>query len=155
MMSIGLLLYDISPFVYFSDIWPSPVTFIVRHFHFYHQMDVMLLCIGSKYEVCRFNKIWDMDNCLKTENWNDITMTSSPNRFLWNLNTNRPSVYLSDIPNFILIEHKRAEIQGSHKKHSENADTPTSVTFDLDTWLYLTYVANCFVPLYQVWYLWV
>ena len=39
-------------------------------------------------------------------------MTSSPIRFLWNLNTNRPRVYLSDIPNFILINYKRAEIQG-------------------------------------------
>ena len=31
--------------------------------------------------------------------------------FLWNLTTNRPRVYLSDIPNFILIVNKRAEIQ--------------------------------------------
>ena len=30
---------------------------------------------------------------------------------LWNLNTKRPRVYLSDISNFILIEHKRAEIK--------------------------------------------
>ena len=35
-------------------------------------------------------------------------MTSSPIWLLWNLNTNRPS----DIPNFILIKHKRAEKQG-------------------------------------------
>ena len=38
-------------------------------------------------------------------------MTSSPIKFSWNLNINRPRVYLSDIPNFILIVHKRAEIQ--------------------------------------------
>ena len=31
---------------------------------------------------------------------------------LWNLITNRSRVYLSDIPNFILIKYKRAEIQG-------------------------------------------
>ena len=40
------------------------------------------------------------------ENLNDVTMTSSSIRFLWNLTTNWPN----DIPNFILIEHKRAEM---------------------------------------------
>ena len=40
---------------------------------------------------------------------NDVT--SSPIRILWNLNTNRPMVFVSDIPNFILIKHKKAEIQ--------------------------------------------
>ena len=38
-------------------------------------------------------------------------MTPSPIRFLWDFNTNRPRVYLSDISNFILIEYKRAKIQ--------------------------------------------
>ena len=46
------------------------------------------------------------------ETLNDVTITSSHIRFLWNLNTNWPRVYLSDIQNFILIKHKRAEIQG-------------------------------------------
>ena len=45
------------------------------------------------------------------ENLNDVTMTSSLIWFLWNLTTNRPRVYLSDIPNFILIGQKRAEIE--------------------------------------------
>ena len=51
----------------FCYLWTSPVIFIVRqgHFHFYYWMNVMLLCIGTKYEVCRFNRIWDMDNCLE------------------------------------------------------------------------------------------
>ena len=40
-------------------------------------------------------------------------MTSSPIQFLWNLNTNRPRAYLSDSSNFILIEHKRPEIQSN------------------------------------------
>ena len=71
----------------------------------------MLLCIGPKNEVSRFNRNWDMDNCLEN-NLNDVIMTSSPIRILWNLYTNRPRVYLSDIPNLILIKHKRAEIQG-------------------------------------------
>ena len=31
--------------------------------------------------------------------------------FLWNSNTNLPRVYLSEIPNFIMIGYKRAEIQ--------------------------------------------
>ena len=39
-----------------------------------------------------------------------ITMTSSFIRFLWNSNTNPPRAYLSDIPNFIFIGHKRHEI---------------------------------------------
>ena len=45
------------------------------------------------------------------EKLNDVIMTSSNIWILWNLNTNRPRVYLSDISNFILIDHKRAEIQ--------------------------------------------
>ena len=52
-----------------------------------------------------------MDNCFE-ENLNDFTMTSSPIRFVWNLDTNRPRLYLNDLLNFILIKHKRAEIQG-------------------------------------------
>ena len=44
------------------------------------------------------------------ENLNDVTLTSSPIRFLSNLYTSRPRVYLSDIADFILIEHKRAEV---------------------------------------------
>ena len=46
------------------------------------------------------------------ENLNDVTMTSSLFRILSNSNTNLPRAYLSDILNFILIGHKRAEIQG-------------------------------------------
>ena len=38
-------------------------------------------------------------------------MTSSLIRFLWKLTTSRPRVYLSDIPNFILIKYKKAKIQ--------------------------------------------
>ena len=43
-------------------------------------------------------------------------MTSSHNRFLWNSNTNLPRAYLSDISNFILIGHKRTEIQSKETK---------------------------------------
>ena len=61
-------LWDMTISLFFCDLWPLPVTFIVcqGHFHCYHLMDVMLLCIGSKYKVCRFNWIWDMDKCLET-----------------------------------------------------------------------------------------
>ena len=76
---------------------------------------------------------------LFAENVHDVTMTSSPVRILSNSNTNLPRAYLSNKLNFILIEHKRTEIQSRevnrelrrNKKHSENADTSTSVTFDL------------------------
>ena len=96
---------------FLCDLWTSPVTFIVRqgHFHFYHEMDVILLCIGFKYEVCRFKKSLRYGQ-LFGENLNDVIMTSSPIRILWKLNTNRPRIYLSDIPKFIFIKHKRAEI---------------------------------------------
>ena len=47
---------------------------------------------------------------------NYVTMTSLTIRFLWNSNTNLPKAYLSDIPNFNLIRHKRAEIQSSEVK---------------------------------------
>ena len=39
-------------------------------------------------------------------------MTSSLIQFIWNFNRNRPRVYISNIPNFILIKHKRVERQG-------------------------------------------
>ena len=37
-------------------------------------MDVMLLCNGFKYELCRFNRNWDMDNSLEKIKWrqNDV-----------------------------------------------------------------------------------
>ena len=62
MVSVSEIVCKIWPLrlVHFCDLWPSPVTF-----HFYPLMDVMLLCIGSKSEVCRFNRFWDMDNCLE------------------------------------------------------------------------------------------
>ena len=44
-------------------------------------------------------------------NLNDVTMTSLPIRILSNSNTNLPRAYLSDKLNFILIGHKRAQIQ--------------------------------------------
>ena len=58
MMFVDVMIYEIQPLVHFCDLWPSPLTFIVcqGHFHFNHQMDVMLLCIGSKSKVCRFNR---------------------------------------------------------------------------------------------------
>ena len=48
---------------------------------------------------------------LFTENLNDVTMTPSPIPILSNSNTNIPRAYPSDKMNFILIGHKRAEIQ--------------------------------------------
>ena len=48
---------------------------------------------------------------LYIENLNNVTMTSSPIRILSNSNANLPRPYLSDKLNFILIGHKRAEIQ--------------------------------------------
>ena len=80
-------------------------------------MDVLVLCIGSKYEVCRFNRILRYGQLFR-ENLNDVIMTSSPIRNLLNLNTNRPRVYQSDIPNFILIKHKGAELY-SREVHRE------------------------------------
>ena len=63
-----------------------------------------------------------MDNCL-----NDVIMTSSPIRFLLDLNTNRRRVYLSDIPNFILIENKRAKTQ-SREVITENYEEKMGIT---------------------------
>ena len=61
--------------------------------------------VGSiEFEICTI---------FISENWNDVTMTSSPIQFFWNLNTNRPRVYQNDISNFILIGHKRAELESS------------------------------------------
>ena len=78
MMSVSVIVCKIKAIVHFCDLWPSSVTFIVcqDHFNLNHQMDVMLLCIGTKYEVCMFNRIWDINNCLE-KTLNDVTMTSS------------------------------------------------------------------------------
>ena len=109
------------------------MTIIIRqgHFNFHHWIDVWLFCIYSKNEVCRFNRIWDMDNCLK-KTW----MTSSPIWFLLNLNTNRPRLYLSDISNFILIEHKRAEIQSREVNRElwRKKGYYVTVTLTFDLW---------------------
>ena len=55
---------------------------------------------------------------LFAENLNDVTMTSSSIQILSNSNKNLPMTYLSDILNFILMGHKRAEIQS--RKLTEN-----------------------------------
>ena len=67
----------------------------------------MLLCIGTKYEVCMFNSL--RYGQLLGENVYDLTMT--PIQSLWNLNINLTRAHLCDIPNFILIKYKRTEIQ--------------------------------------------
>ena len=58
-MSMRVMICEIKPFVHFCDLWNSSLTFIVcqGHFHFNHQMDITLLYIGTKYEVCMFNRI--------------------------------------------------------------------------------------------------
>ena len=43
-------------------------------------MYLMLLYVGTKYEVCRFSRIWDMDNCLEETLMTSRHKTSSPIR---------------------------------------------------------------------------
>ena len=69
-------------------------------------MCLMKLYIGTKYKVCRFNRTWNMDNCLqkfKLRHNDVITLSNS--------NTDLARAYLIDILNFILIGYNRAEIQ--------------------------------------------
>ena len=60
-----------------------------------------------------------------TQGWNatlnDVTMTSSPIWILSNSNTNLPRAYLSDTLNFILIRHKKAEIQSREINREQEA----------------------------------
>ena len=79
MMSVSVIICEIWPLVHFCDLWPSPVTFIVRqgHFHFYHQCCCVLVpstkCVGSiKFEI------WTI--VLKKLKWrhNDV-ITHEPN----------------------------------------------------------------------------
>ena len=111
MMSASVIVYEIWQLVHFCDFWNSPVTFIVcqGHFHFIHQMDVMLSC-STKYDVCMFNRIWDTDKCLEifsmTSQWRHYRF-----KFYEIFTKNLPSTYLGNISNFILIGHKSAEIQ--------------------------------------------
>ena len=68
---------------------------------------------------------------LFAENLNDVTMTSSPIRIFSNSNINLPRAYLSDKLNFILIRHKRAEIQNREVLGRKNVFYVTlTLTFD-------------------------
>ena len=66
----------------------------------------MLLYISTQYEVCWFNRIWNMDECFaENPKWgdNDVITNSNSMKFY----TNLPRAYLSD------KRHKRADIQSS------------------------------------------
>ena len=59
---------------------------------------------------------------------------SPPIRFLRNLNTNQPRVYLSDLPNFILIKHKRTKIQSREVNRESWRKKWVLRHCDLDLW---------------------
>ena len=91
-------------------LWPSSsvkVTFIsIIRWTLY----CCVLVSSTKFVGSREFEIWTI---VWRKLKNDVIMTSSPIRILWKLNTNRPRIcLLSDILKFILIKHKRAEIQG-------------------------------------------
>ena len=80
------------PFIQFCYLWPSSVTLSIcqGYLQFYYLMYLMLY-VGTNYEeVCRFNRNGDIVNCSE----NDISMTSSPIRFLRHSNTTLPRAYL-------------------------------------------------------------
>ena len=67
MRSTGLLLYEISPFVYF--IWPLTFTCDLHRLsrslsRSYIYTYFMLLNVCTKIEVCRLSRIWNMDICI-------------------------------------------------------------------------------------------
>ena len=88
--------------------WPSPFvkvtcTRIIRCILCFWMFVPKLKFVGSvEFEI------WT----LHIENLNGVTMTSSSTWFQWNSNTNLQRAYVIGISNFILIKHKRAEIQG-------------------------------------------
>ena len=81
-------------------LWHSAFTLISR---------CTLSCICTLVPSMKFEDfaIWTIV-CWKL---NDVTMTSSPIQILSNSNKNLPRAYLSDKLNFILIRHKRPQIQ--------------------------------------------
>ena len=117
--------------LFFRDLWPSPVTFIVRqgHFQWYYEMNVILLCIGSKYEVCRFNRIWHMDNYFG-ENLNDVIMTSSPIWILWNLHTIRPMYLISFWSNIKELRYKVLKLTENYEEEKNGYYVTVTLTFD-------------------------
>ena len=104
-----------------SFLWPLTfsLTFIVHKVTFIFIIRWTLYCcvlfpstkfVGSvKFEI--WTIVWRK---LKWRH-NDVITHS----IFMKLNTNRPRVYLSDIPNFILIKHTRAKIYGRKVNHQE------------------------------------
>ena len=67
MMSVGVIIYDILPIVHFYDLLPFSVTFSIcnqDHLHSNYYMYLILLYVGTRYEVCRFNSNCDIDDSL-------------------------------------------------------------------------------------------
>ena len=86
-------------------LWPSSsfkVTFI---FIIRWTLNCCVLVPSTKFVGLIECEIWTIV-CRKLK-WRHLLF-----EFYEILNTNRPRVYLSDIPNFHFIKHKRAEIQG-------------------------------------------
>ena len=60
----------------------------------------------------------------------------------------------------IICGNRKKEMNYKDKRHSENTDTSTSVTFHLVVWppfvkLKKADATYCIVPCYQVWFLWI
>ena len=70
-----------------------------KYAYFFFFFSNVKLCIGIKYKVCWLR--------ILTRRHIDVITYS----ILFNLDINLPRACLSEIPNFILIGHKRAEIK--------------------------------------------
>ena len=93
------------------DLWPSPVTisFCQDHLRFTQYMYLCCWMFVSKIKFVGSIKI-QIHGHLYRENFNNVTMMSSPSGFLWSSYTNLQWAYQRGIPNFRLIKHTRAEI---------------------------------------------
>ena len=88
-------------------LWPSSSLKVTIIFIIRWTLCCCVLVPSTKFVGSIKFEIWTI--VLRKLKWRHNDLSSF--RFLWNLNTNRPRVYLSDISKFILIEHKRADIQ--------------------------------------------
>ena len=109
-MSVKVRHMAISSFFVTFDprLWPSSSVMVTFIFIIWWTLYCCVLVPSTKFVGSIEFEIWTI--VWRKLKWRHY-MTSSPISILWNLNTNQPRVYLSDVLNFILIKHKISEIQ--------------------------------------------
>ena len=123
MMSVGLILYEISPLVYFM--WHLTFTCDLQPLS--RSLDLLSLdvhyVVESKNEVCRFSRIWNMDILWSKPKWRHHEVITHL-IFIKFKNKYAKGISLNGELNFSLIRQRRAEIYNKKltETYEENMD---------------------------------